>query len=377
MFHTKSTYITFLAISLIVITTVACQPKQQEAKPNPDTIQKVRYRSNSETTDQTDPSVNPLSEASHENIDAIIRKYVDNGTFSGNVLVSHAGQVIHNQSYGKANLSSGTMNNNQTKFAIASLTKPFTAMAIMQLQEKGQLQESDKVSKYLPDYAHADQITIHQLLTHTSGIASNTTFEPYWNQPLSSTPGTKYAYSNSNYLLLQKIIESVSKQPYLTFLKENIFSPLGMTHTGYSNTMKDVDQAATGYQKNQSGSPQAYYVSGLDLGGAGGLYSTVGDLYKWGEGIRLNQLVQENTKNKIFTPDAIPLQTLKDSGYGYGWMIANDKSWARHQGTIGGFQSFMTLHFQHDFTIILLSNYRYAPVADINQEISDILIEEE
>ena len=209
--------------------------------------------------------------------------------------------------------------------------------------EKGLLHLEDKVSKYIPEaeFSHGGEMTIHQLLTHTSGLAENPLFIPFKDKPLSSAPGTKYEYSNSGYLLLEEIIEKVSGKPFVVYLKENIFDPLNMKNTGYSDTMKNVDGAATGYIKEEDTIKEFYEPENLHLGGAGGLYSTVDDLLKWDKALDTEKLVSKDSIDKIFTPDPVTAESLeqqlglKDRGVGYGWIVAKDKSSARNFGLIG------------------------------------------
>src|ERR1051326_3823655 len=183
-----------------------------------------------------------------QQIDAYVKRYADQGLFSGVVLVAQHGEVKYEHAFGFADRAFGTPNTTATKFQIASVSKPITAAAILVLADRGKLALDDPLSKYVPDFPNGDKITIDQLLMHTSGLndASATPEYSDWSRFPQTTaqlvdrvknmrprgaPGEKYSYSNSNYHVLAYIIEKVSGQPYGDFLTANIFNPLGMNET--------------------------------------------------------------------------------------------------------------------------------------------------
>ena len=218
--------------------------------------------------------------------------------FCGSVLVAKDGKILLSKGYGFANYSDNIPNTSTTKFKLASVSKQFTAMAIMILEEKGKLSTNDKLTKYIPDYPNGDKITIHNLLTHTSGIPDFTSMPlfdsimtmPFTldreialfkNKPLDFEPGSKHQYSNSGYLLLSYIIEKVSGKSYGDFVKENIFVPLGMKNSGLYTNKEVLKKVANGYTDNAGKIENAQYVDMSIPSGAGALYSTVEDMFLW------------------------------------------------------------------------------------------------
>ena len=204
-------------------------------------------------------------------IDALIQQYVANRQFNGSVLVAEKGQIIFKKGYGMANMEWNIPNAPDTKFRLGSITKQFTAMLIMQLVEKGKLKLTGKVTDYLPDYPKAtgDKITIHHLLTHTSGLSNYTNFpgffekqsrNPYtpevflkefMNLPLDFEPGSKFSYSNSGYFLLGVIIEKVTGKSYAEVLKTNILAPAQLQDTGYDLFQSHFAQAGHRLRKTE------------------------------------------------------------------------------------------------------------------------------
>ena len=294
--------------------------------------------------------------------------------FSGTVLLAKDGQILLSKGYGMANHEWDIPNAPQTKFRLGSITKQFTAMAIMQLEERGLLKVDDPVTKYVPDYPKAtgDKITIHHLLTHTSGIPNFTSFPEYQktmmspspaektlerfkDKPLDFTPGEKFNYSNSGYVLLGLIVEKVSGKPYDTFLQENIFGPLGMKNTGYERWDVVLKNRASGYDLSPRGLVNSAYLDMTIPGGAGALYSTVEDLYLWDQALYTEKLVKNATMERIVKSwiTAGPM-----GSYGYGWAVntvANHKIVA-HGGGINGFQTLIARFPEERGTFIFLRN---------------------
>ncbi|MBK7869302.1 MAG: beta-lactamase family protein [Saprospiraceae bacterium] len=230
-------------------------------------------------------------------LDYYFAPYTDMDIFSGVVLIAKGNNIIIEKAYGYANFEFGILNEFQTKFRIASLSKPFTKLAIIQLSEQGKLSLNDKLSSYLPDYPNGDKIIIQQLMDHTSGIPHLNDFHNYnelakeeysieelinlfKNKPLEFEPDTQEAYSNSGYILLTYIIEKVSGISYGEYLKENIFNPTGMKHSGHEESAMIIEVLANGYMMNLKGKglqKPLYYNPSIKIGGAS-IYSTVEDL---------------------------------------------------------------------------------------------------
>ncbi|MCI0490680.1 MAG: beta-lactamase family protein [Blastocatellia bacterium] len=261
-------------------------------------------------------------------VDAYVKPFIEMRAFSGAILIAKGGRVLLSKGYGMANYELGVPNTPQTRFHIASISKPFTAAAIMILQERGLLKVDDLLTKYIPDYPGGDKITLHHMLTHTSGIqnvngfpdynekskfpqTTATIVEMFKNKPLLFEPGEKYSYSNSNYNLLAYIIEKVSGLGYGEFLKQNIFDPLDMrdtAHDGYAG--KIIENRASGYAPvGTLGLENAPYLDWTIKTGNGSLYSTVEDLYKWDRALYTEKVLKKSTLEKVFKEP-------------YGWFIS-------------------------------------------------------
>lgn len=299
--------------------------------------------------------------------------------FNGAVLVVNKGQVILSKGYGLANYEEKTPNSPDTVFRIASLSKQFTAAAILLLEERGLLKTDDPLSKYIPDFANGDRIALHHLLTHTSGITDyislvektgDHAYSPteliaqIKDKPLLFNPGEKFAYSNSNYALLGYIIEQVSGMSYGDFMAENIIKPLGMENTGYAPN-ETLPGRAVGYDNIRDGS-KATPMNLTVAYAAGGLESTVQDLYKWLQALDGTTLLSEKSRNKMFTRHL--------SNYGYGWMISHfseDIMW--HSGSLNGFLSVIYRDTKQDNAIIILCNNYLTNLGMLRDKINEIL----
>ena len=298
-----------------------------------------------------------------------IKSYVDADTISGALLVAVDGRPVLREGIGLANRELGVANTADLKFRIGSITKQFTATAILQLQEAGKLSLDDPVSKYYPAApASWAKITIRHLLTHTSGIPSYTSLAGFFDgparlthtpeelirltqdKPLEFEPGSKFAYDNSGYILLGYIVEKASGQPYAAYLKQHIFGPLGMAGSGYDSS-EIIPGRAMGYEPAPQGGWRN--ASFLDMSvpfAAGSLYSTVDDMLKWDQAIYAARLLQPASLKAMFT----------DYGnhYGFGWVI--DQKWGRdriwHNGGINGFVSSFQRYPKNRVTVVVLSN---------------------
>ncbi|HJQ25050.1 MAG TPA: serine hydrolase [Blastocatellia bacterium] len=294
--------------------------------------------------------------------------------FSGSVLVARDGQPVVSKGYGMANYELNVANTPQTAFRLGSITKQFTAMAIMMLQERGKLSVSDPICKHLENCPAAWQpITIRHLLTHTSGIPNYTSFpgffeknatQPYTaaslvdlfrDKPLDFQPGEKFNYSNSGYHLLGLIIEKVSGAGYATFLRDNIFAPLGLKSTGYDDTRALVANRASGYQWAGKAFVNAPYLNMTIPYSAGALYSTTEDLLTWDKALYTEKLVSRKSLDEMFTPfrEAAP-----GTGYAYGWSIGKkfERQVIEHSGGINGFSTDIVRFPAERVTVIVLSN---------------------
>jgi CubicO group peptidase (beta-lactamase class C family) len=315
---------------------------------------------------------------------------IDN--FSGSVLVAKGGTVLLDKGYNMSNFEQNVKNTAYTTFPIGSMTKQFTSMAIMQLVEKGMINEQDKVSKYIPDFPNGDKITIDNLLTHTSGLGDLSvpellTMKPedsekvdnvinlFKNKPLNFNPGTKFQYSNSGYILLGYIVEKVSGIKYADYLQNNIFKPLNMDHTGMGYNGTEKNYTSNGYTGYLDVSPISDEALLNGLYGAGALYSTTEDLYKWDRALKEHKLVNEKTSDKIFS-NHVAMSEDSKVYYGYGWMLY-DSPVGRdifHGGNILGFTSNIARFVDKDLTIIILSNIGYSDLDSINNTLTNICL---
>jgi Beta-lactamase class C and other penicillin binding proteins len=328
---------------------------------------------------QSGPPVNETA----VKIDEYMLSHVNYGYFSGSVLIAKNGSIILQKGYGMANYELNALNTSDTKYRIGSLTKQFTAMAIMQLQEKGFLNVSDNIIKYLPGFPNGDKITIHNLLTHTSGLTDyinddksfnedsrlystpQKLVERFKNKPLLFKPGTKASYSNTGYLLLSLIIEKVSGKSYHDYLSENIFNPLNMKDTGWDKPEALIKNRAEGYGISDNKLVNAEYTDMSNFYGDGDLYSTINDLYTWDRALYTEKLVSKKTMDLIF----------KDykSGYGYGWKVEDSGKNIYHVGRVNGFYSYIGRFPEQNSTVIILSNNWSIPLATIYKNVDAIL----
>ncbi len=323
-------------------------------------------------------------------VDEYIGAYVKMNQFGGSILVAQNDQVLINKGYGMANVEFEILNDPQTKFRIGSLTKLFTAVAIMMLEEKGVLSVDDHLTKYIPDYPDGDQITIVHLLTHTSGIPDHAelpdfnrerrvyrydllqTIETFKNLPLEFTPGEKSKYSNSGYILLGYIIEQVTQTSFENFVDQNIFKPLYMVHSGYEWTDQVIKQHANGYASSGNEIIKAAYRDISNAHASGALYSTAEDLYLWDRALYTEELITFQSLKKMFTPFKEQFE------FGYGWGIVDlfNRKMVGHNGETEGFYSNITRFINDDVCIIVLSNIDGAPAGQMGVDLAAILFGE-
>ena len=326
-------------------------------------------------------------------IDELITLYNSLGGFSGSVLVAEKGEVIFKKGYGLANMEWEIPNAPDTKFRLGSITKQFTSMLIMQLVEQGKLKLDGKITDYLPDYRKdtGDRVTVHHLLTHTSGIPSytdqpgffqNVSRNPYKvadfvakyaSGDLLFEPGSKFAYNNSGYFLLGAIIEKITGKPYEEVLKEKIFDPLGMKSSGYDHSDTILKKRASGYQRGPGGIINAPYLDMSLPYAAGSLYSTVEDLYLWDQALYTDKLISAKSKELIYKP-------LLDN-YAYGWAVERAKvgntsetvASIGHGGGINGFNTLIKRLVDDRHLIVLLNNTGGAKLEEMSRSIAAIL----
>jgi CubicO group peptidase (beta-lactamase class C family) len=301
-------------------------------------------------------------------MEQVIQSYVDKGKFMGSVLVARGDQVLLSKGFGSADLEWDIPNTPSTKFRLGSVTKQFTAASVLLLEERGRLSVNDPVKKYMPDAPAAwDKITIFNLLTHTSGIPSFTGFKDYAesepfattpaklvarfrDKPLEFEPGTKWNYSNSGYVLLGYLIEKVTGAAYADFVRDNIFSPLGMKDSGFDSNTAVIRHRASGYVPGPDGPTNAGFIHMTVPFSAGSLYSTTEDLLKWETALFGGKLLSAASLQKMTTPFK------QDYAFGLSVATANGRKEISHSGGIEGFNTFLGYFPDDRTTVAVLAN---------------------
>lgn len=310
----------------------------------------------------------------NEEIISWVDDYMDNAVkfdhFSGALVVARDGKPIFLKAYGMANYELDVPNQPDTKFRIGSVSKQFTAAAIMKLQESGKLRVDDSVCRYLENCPEIWQpVTIKNLLNHTSGIVNFTSLseasgdflrlpqshskvlDTFRKLPLESKPGEQYNYNNSGYYLLGLIVEKASGTNYAEYLRKNIFAPLGMNDTDFDDQKTIVKKRASSYQE---GGDSVFYNSDYTntqiLFSIGGAYSTIKDLLVWEQSFSNGKLLNASTREEIFTPGK--------GNYGYGWWIdkLGDCSRMYHDGGVTDFSTSLQRLPDEGLTVIAISN---------------------
>jgi CubicO group peptidase (beta-lactamase class C family) len=339
-----------------------------------------------------------LAQTKAQKLDALMAKFHEYGQFNGSVLVAENGKVIFKKGYGFANMEWNIPNTPETKFRIGSITKQFTAMLILQLVEQGKLKLDGKITDYLPDYPKStgDKVTIHHLLTHTSGIPSYTGFPKFFSEmsrdpyapeafvktfsdsALQFEPGAKFSYNNSGYFLLGVIIEKVAGKSYEQVLQENILKPLNMQNTGYDYHGPIINQRAAGYEKRPGGYVNAPYLDMSLPYAAGAMYSTVEDLYLWDQALYADKLLSPNSQALYFKPH---IRASFGGDYAYGWGVnkavigqSQDSVMViAHGGGINGFNTLIQRLSKDKHLIVLLNNTGGTRLDAMSQSIRGIL----
>ena len=325
-----------------------------------------------------------------KSIDELCQATAETGLFSGAVLVSVDAKIIYQQAFGYANREWNVPNTTDTKFRIASVSKPFCSTVVLQLVQEGKLQLTDTVSSFLPYYRKdiGERVTIHHLLSHQSGIRDFTSsfnyrseisrqsyrkdefIEKFCSGELEHEPGTIYSYSNAGYVILGRIVEKVTRKSFEQNLQERIFNPLKMDNSGYDRNQTIILKRASGYTYGPFGIENSEYLNmETSPGAAGALYSTVEDLFLWDRALETNQILNEKYRKLMFTPNK-DVPEVKAAGgrphsrYGYGWNIykrthpVTKKGFQviTHGGAINGFRAMFIRIAEKDALVVVLSN---------------------
>lgn len=309
-------------------------------------------------------------------------------------LVVKDGQVLYRKAFGMANLELGVKMEPENVFRIGSITKQFTASAILKLRDEGKLDLDEDITKYVKDYpTHGHKITIKHLLTHTSGIKSYTGMEAFDGvarrkdltpeelieffkyQPMDFKPGEQYRYNNSAYVILGYIIEGASGLSYEDYIDNNFFKPLGMENSYYGSPSRIILDRAYGYSKRDGKVINADYLSMTLPYAAGSLLSTVDDLYKWYSAVMADKVISKTSREEAQT--TFLLNNGEKTGYGYGWSIGNIQGspMVAHGGGINGFLTSSVYLPEEEVFVAVFSNCNCNPPAGIANKMAALAID--
>ncbi len=324
--------------------------------------------------------------------DEYLQALTDSGRFSGTVLLARDGKTLFVKGYGFADEQARVPNSAATRYPIASIAKPFTAVLVLQLQKRGALSIADPVCKHLQPCPDAwKDITLRRLLMHRSGIPDYTSgpdflakmrtprsadeiIASFRDLPLESPPGEKYRYSNAGYFVLGAVIEKVSGKRYEELLEESIFKPLGMTASGYGANARDLPQLASGYQPHGAVNQVADYVDTTWLYTAGGIHSTVEDLAKFERALATDALLPRDVLENMWAAE--------HGEYGYGWQLlppsprTMNRRLVFHAGGIPGYSTDLLRYPDDDVTVIILANLHPVALEEVSRTLSAIVLGE-
>ena len=325
-------------------------------------------------------------------VDALFSHYNQPGTPGASLAVIKDGRVIYSRAYGLADVENEVPASTATNYRLASVTKQFTATAILQLVGQGKLSLDSRLTDVLPGAPrYARDVRIRHLLNHTSGLVDYEEFVPDTQmvQVLDADvlkilsnidsvyfpAGAKFRYSNSGFALLSLVVEKVSGQPFAVFLKKNIFEPLGMDHTvAFQNGLSTVDNRAFGHSRTDKGFVRTDQSNTSAVLGDGGIYSSVEDLFKWDQDLSTNHLISASLRKQSFTPGVLNDGT--QTKYGYGWYIEPYKNLASvyHTGSTRGFRNaIFRLPDQH-LTVVVLTNRNEGEPIELARKIADLVL---
>ncbi|HKP47481.1 MAG TPA: serine hydrolase [Pyrinomonadaceae bacterium] len=308
------------------------------------------------------------------------------------VMVLQNGKVQFEKGYGLARVETSQSITPNTAFDLASVSKQFTAMAIMILSDRGKLSIDDPLTKFFPQFpAYASKIKVRNLLTHTSGLVdainprwfkpgyeptSNELLKMMVSEPSNSFPaGEKFEYNNGGYVLLALIVEKVSGESFPKFMKENVFKPLGMDHTIiWDETKPKLNNLAPSYAPSGNSFKPIDYVSDVSLYGPKGVVTTLNDLAKWIVALEEGKLVSANTLQKAYVP--FKLNDGTESPYGFGWALGKDNGltmW-EHAGGYLGYRAEIRRYPTEHTTMIVLSNNATVDVVPLAKKVAAIYL---
>jgi CubicO group peptidase (beta-lactamase class C family) len=326
-------------------------------------------------------------------IDAVVREAMAEGPIAGlTVGVARGGRTLHLAGYGFGDLENRVPTTAETVYHVGSITKQFTAAAILQLVEEGRVDLDAPVGDYLEDLPERTRaITVRALLDHTGGVRNFTTMEPWWRtvamdltprelagiflgEPLDFEPGTAFSYSNSGYILLGLLIERVSGRPYGGYLNEQLFQPLGLTRTSFCDQRSLTPDRARGYERAGEGFVNAQYISMTQAYAAGGLCSSAPDLLRWIRLLAGGGVIRRGSFAAMIEPARLADGRQMEYGLGLATAFTDGHRRIAHVGGMRGFSSFVALYPDDDLGIVVLTNTENAAAAAIVDRIAGIVL---
>ena len=328
-------------------------------------------------------SLAALTAQSSREIDHVLRRYAAFG-FTGTVLVADNGKAIFVKGYGLADERSRRKNDEHTLFEVASLTKQFTAAAILKLQQDGRLSVTDTIQEHLPGVAeHSKQITIHHLLAHTSGVPRSNTkgrgkqleraVTDYLDEGPVDPPGKKWGYWNGGYALLAGIVEQASGMSYVDYCKQQLFVPAGMDASGFTGD-RDLDVKRAAFCEGRTAIEHPYGAYEWQYRGMGGAVCTVGDLLRWHLALLDDTVLDQSAREQLFHPHAARMAYGRD--YAYGWYVGkapDGSAMAWHGGDVRGFHCRFRRYPKRNACIAVLANSSGDPLAAIARHLEALL----
>lgn len=347
---------------------------------------------------RTDEGNRMSEEAIIKEIESDIERAVEKDRFSGAALIAKDGKPIFRKAYGLANKEENVPNRTDTKFNLGSISKSFTSVSIVQLAQEGKLNFTDTILKHLPDYPNktvASSVTIHQLLTHTSGMGGyfneefmrrRSSFKTlsdvlplFANDPLAFPPGADVRYSNAGYVVLGLIIERLSGMSYFDYVKERIFKPAGMTDTDSFERDLKVPNLAKGYTRmspiGEMSGERRDNTSRLQGKGnsAGGGYSTVGDMLKFADALLKHKLLNPKYTEILFTGKGLGGAEMSGGGYGFTFKETARTRIVGNGGGFPGVNAIFRIYIDSGYTVVVLSNYDPPSAEHVAKDIEESL----
>jgi len=326
-------------------------------------------------------------------IDSLLANvFTDTNGPGGVFMITKSGKPIYQKAFGKANIELNVDMQTANVFQLGSITKQFTAIAILMLEEEGRLSVNDPISTFITDYPNGNHITIHQLLNHTSGVKDFTKMKAlnqmaqqnlspkelvdfFKNESVDFQPGEKFEYNNSGYAILGYIIELVAKETYENFIQKNIFEKAAMKHSRYANDVAVIPNRAYGYQKKSEQYVNKTRISFNVPYASGSLMSTLDDMLKWQNALNQNLLLKSSSIKKAFTKSKLNNGEVVNYGYGWHLLNINEIPTREHGGSIFGFKTMGVYFPNQDIYILGLSNCDCNSPTQVTRDIAKLVIQ--